>query len=124
MNINHRIVEEALALSAGTVDDVAQQVEGFGSDLKMERSNLLRTRLSVEEILLRWMEHFGEGTPLYFSMGYRWRQPYVSLDLSVRSAIRCLRRKSGSIGAQAFWSGWKSSPGLPMKRGKTVFVII
>ena len=82
MNINHRIVEEALALSAGTVDDVAQQVEGFGSDLKMERSNLLRTRLSVEEILLRWMEHFGEGTPLYFSMGYRWRQPYISLELS------------------------------------------
>ena len=82
MNVNNRIAGEALSLNPGTVDAVALQVESFGDDLKMERSNLLRTRLSVEEILLRWMEHFGEETPFYFSMGYRWRQPYISLELS------------------------------------------
>ena len=82
MNVNNRIAGEALSLNPGTVDAVALQVERFGDDLKMERSNLLRTRLSVEEILLRWMEHFGEETPFYFSMGYRWRQPYISLELS------------------------------------------
>lgn len=82
MNVNHRIVGERLALNPGTVDSVAQQVECFCSDLKMERSNLLRTRLSVEEILLRWMEHFGEGTPVYFAMGYRWRKPYIIMELA------------------------------------------
>ena len=74
MNVNNRIAGEALSLNPGTVDAVALQVERFGGDLKMERSNLLRTRLSVEEILLRWMEHFGEETPFYFSMGYRCRR--------------------------------------------------
>ena len=66
MNVNNRIAGEALSLNPGTVDAVALQVERFGDDLKMERSNLLRTRLSVEEILLRWMEHFGEENAIAF----------------------------------------------------------
>ena len=45
MNVNNRIAAEALALNPGTVDAVALQVERFGSDLKMERSNFLRARL-------------------------------------------------------------------------------
>lgn len=82
MNINNKIVSEALCLNGQTIDCVAEQVERFAGELKMERGNILRTRISVEEILLRWMEHFGDGTPFFFAMGYRFRRPYISLELS------------------------------------------
>ena len=81
MNFNNRIINEALNLNGAAIDDVSAWVEQFTKDLKMERSNIVRIRLSAEEILLRWMEHFGEGKAFSFTMGYRLSQPYISLEL-------------------------------------------
>lgn len=48
----------------------------------MGHSSILRTRISLEEILPRWQDYFGEGSSIVFSMGYRLRQPYLSLELA------------------------------------------
>ena len=82
MKINSTVASEALNLNGEAVAKVDHLVETFTAQLKMERRSVLRTRISVEEVLLRWMDHFGEGTAFSFSMGYRWHQPYLSLELS------------------------------------------
>lgn len=82
MNINNHVVNEALVLHGAAVDRVAEMAGDFAKTLNMERSNILRTRLSVEEILLRWMDNFGEGIPFHFVIGYRMGLPYLSLELT------------------------------------------
>lgn len=81
MRINDTVVNEACSLSDAAVDRIAGQVESFAAHLCMERRAALRTRISVEEILLRWRDHFGDGTAFSFSMGVRWRRPYLALEL-------------------------------------------
>ena len=76
------VTNEAVFLNGKTVARIDGLVEEFAVQLKTERNSILRTRISVEEILLRWMDHFGEGCPFSFSMGYRWRTPYLSMELS------------------------------------------
>lgn len=81
MKINGTITNEAFCLNGKTIAKIDGLVEEFAVQLKMERNSILRTRISVEEILLRWMDHFGEECPFSFSMGYRWRTPYLSMEL-------------------------------------------
>ena len=69
-------------LSAEAVDTIAVEVEQFLRALSFERANILRIRLSVEEALLCWLDHFGEGKPVFFSLGTRWRVPVIVLDLA------------------------------------------
>jgi len=68
----------ACPLTGEAVDELAAQTETFLRALRMERSNILRVRLSLEETLLRWRERFGGTAEVRFSAGSRWRVPYTS----------------------------------------------
>ncbi len=52
-------ITENYTLNAESIDLIAAKVEEFLYSIGMERSNVLGIRLSLEESLLRWLDHFG-----------------------------------------------------------------
>ena len=62
-------------LTAATVDLFAEQIEGFLTSMKMETANVLRVRLSREEAMLQWMEHFDDEAEITLETGMRRRRP-------------------------------------------------
>ena len=62
-------------LDYASVDEVSIQVQEFLRSLKVERSNAIRVRLSVEEALLRWIDHFREALDFRLEMGMHWGRP-------------------------------------------------
>ena len=56
-------------LNFASVDKASAQVQEFLRSLKVERSNAIRVRLSVEEALLRWIDRFLEETDFRLEMG-------------------------------------------------------
>ncbi len=69
-------------LTAEAVDQIAEQIESFLYGLEMERANVLRIRLSLEEALLRWMDWFGEDVEVVLDTGSHWRNPFLRLELA------------------------------------------
>lgn len=65
-------------LDESAIDEIAEKVQGFLNGLNMERRNVLRVRLSVEEVLLKWLEKF-RGTQCSLSIGKRLGSPFVSI---------------------------------------------
>ena len=59
---DYRLTEEA-------IDSIAEETESFLYSVGIERANIFRIRLSLEEALLRWMDHFGTGAEVRFSTG-------------------------------------------------------
>ena len=68
-------------LDNASIDKASMRVQKFLSSLKIEKSSLLRVRLSVEEVLLRWAGHFPASTQFYLEMGTHWNRPYIMLKL-------------------------------------------
>ena len=69
------------ALNGEGIDRISGRMEDFLNEMNIERANILRIRLSMEEALLRWMDHFGEGVQVKFSCGVKWRRPVITLEL-------------------------------------------
>ena len=75
-------LKEEIRLSNESVDLISEKVTEFLENIKMERKNILRIRLLVEEILLDWQEHFSENIVCNVKMGSvlesiicRWKFP-------------------------------------------------
>lgn len=66
-------------LTEEAIDKIAGQIETFLYSVGVERSNIFRIRLSMEEALLRWMDHFGTGEEVRFTTSIRWRRPEISI---------------------------------------------
>ena len=73
--------KEEIRLSNESIDLISEKVTEFLEELKMERKNILRIRLLVEEILLDWQEHFSENVSCYVKMGKRFGKHYLSLEV-------------------------------------------
>ena len=68
-------------LSGDGIDEIAGEAERFLNRLGMERANIVRIRLSLEDGLLAWREHFGESRHLVFSHGVFLGLPFLKLEL-------------------------------------------
>ena len=55
----------------------------------MEHRSVLRICISAKDVLLCWMDHFGEGTAFSVSVGYHWHKPYFSRNCQGRPATLC-----------------------------------
>ena len=64
-----------------SIDLAADRVQKFLSYIKVEKNTMLRVRLSVEEVLLRWLDAFPEGTEFRLTMGSHWNRPFIVLKL-------------------------------------------
>ena len=72
---------EKFPLTAASIDRIAEQVDAHLANLKIENKNRLRIRLSMEEVLLKWRDAFGEEAVCTFRTGLRFGRPYISLEL-------------------------------------------
>ena len=84
MLVNRKRTEQfdtKYALDNASIDKVSVRVQRFLSALKTEKSSVLRVRLSVEEVLLRWADHFPANTQFRLEMGTHWNRPYIMLKL-------------------------------------------
>ena len=88
-------------LDYASVDEVSIQVQEFLRSLKVERSNAIRVRLSVEEALLRWIDHFREELDFRLEMGMHWGRPFIVLKLW-GSEYDPLKRNDSELG---LWAG-------------------
>ena len=88
-----------LPLTGSGIDQIARQIEDFLQSLHMERQNRLRIRLSVEEALLHWREHFGEAARIRLVLSAS-RHPYIQLELT-GEAYNPL-----CVGEDSDWSDW------------------
>ncbi len=68
-------------LDAVAIDDISDRVGDFLQKLRYESSNILRIRLSMEEALLRWRDHFGEERDLRFDLGKQFGRPFIKLSI-------------------------------------------
>ena len=79
MNITN--VKTEFHLNAPSIDRVSQKVQDFLETGGLERKNILRLRLSVEDMLLKYREHFGEDTVFTMTTGSRFGRPFISFKL-------------------------------------------
>lgn len=68
-------------LGYASVDEVSEKIQDFLTSLKIEKDNILRIRLSVEEALLRWIDHCEPGTEFRLETGMQWNRPFIILKL-------------------------------------------
>ena len=73
--------ERVYKLEPVSVDLAADRIVGFLTSLNFKRDTIIRVRLSVEEALLRWVDHFKEEKTFRLEMGTHWNRPYVVLKL-------------------------------------------
>ena len=75
-------------LSVQSIDEMAAKVEDFLYSLGTERANVLGIRLSIEEALLRWYDHFkakGEEPKVRFYTGKSFFRPVINITLKGES---------------------------------------
>ena len=63
------------------IDEISSETEKYLTSIKMEKKNLIRIRLIIEEMLLDWQSFFSEETVCQVKMGQRFGRPYISLEL-------------------------------------------
>ena len=71
-------------LNGEAIDLISAKVEEFLYSLDMERTNVTGIRLSVEEALLRWYDHFsakGETPAVKIFTGKRFLRPVIYIEL-------------------------------------------
>ena len=71
-------------LNGESIDLMAAKVEEFLYSLGMDRANVLGIRLSMEEALLRWYDHFsakGEEPKVSFYSGKTFFRPVINIEL-------------------------------------------
>ena len=75
-------------LNVQSIDEMAAKVEDFLYSLGTERANVLGIRLSIEEALLRWYDHFkakGEEPKVRFYTGKSFFRPVINITLKGES---------------------------------------
>ncbi len=86
--IKYEDFNEEYILNGEGIDQIAAKVEEFLYSLEMERANVLGIRLSLEEALLRWYDHFrkkGEEPQVEFFAGKRFFRPVIEISLKGES---------------------------------------
>ena len=66
-------------LNPENVDIISDLVGNYVQSLNMPQKTIIRARLSVETVLLSWMEQIPEETEISVKMGKQFTRPYVQL---------------------------------------------
>ena len=80
INRQPHIRRSEYALSAESIDSISDSVQAHLSELKYEVANIARIRLTVEEVLLVWREHFGDEDICALVTGRRFHKHYLSIN--------------------------------------------
>ena len=67
--MKNRIVITEYNLSNNTVDEISEYVYNYTGNLQLDKSKRIRIRIYLEEILINWLNHFGEGVEVQLVTG-------------------------------------------------------
>ena len=75
------IIRNTYALSPAAVDEISAFVQDYCAGAKIDRKLISRFRLTLEELLLQWMDRCGEGVPVTLVTGRRLGKYVLSLEI-------------------------------------------
>ena len=75
-----KTMSESFPLTASSIDTISQISNRCCSEHKMDRKNVIRIRLSIEESLGIWLNTLGEGTMVSYKTGARLRKSYFQIS--------------------------------------------
>ena len=82
--IKYENYSDVYILNGKAIDTMSAKIEEFLNSLGMDRSNVIGIRLSIEEALLRWLDHFtakGEEPRVRFFVGKSFFRPVIEIQL-------------------------------------------
>ena len=71
---------KSFILNRESIDEASEWVAETLSEADFNRKDILKFRLSVEDVMLKWLEEIGEGTECIVKCGTRLRRSYLSLS--------------------------------------------
>ena len=79
--MNRININEDIELTGASLDHISEIIADFLLQMRMENSSRLRVRLSMEEAMLRWMDHFGNGVPVHLEIGVILNRPTINSSI-------------------------------------------
>lgn len=73
--------KKELVLNGESVDYISEDVEEFLISLKTQKKNILTTRLTVEEILLEYLEKFDDKRKITYIKNNFLGKPYITINI-------------------------------------------
>ncbi len=112
---------ETIALTPENIDHLSEKIRTFLDSLRMERANKIRVLFSLEEAVLRWMDHFGSFEKLHVEMATAWGRPVITLTISGEQ-YNPLVSSENDLGdwAENLYTGISMSPIFTYRRGLNV----
>ena len=105
-------------LNEQTIDAVAEQIEQFLLPLHLQNVKVTRVRLSIEEILLRWMEHYEEQMTVTLELSFRFGRPQIMIQLEGDRYNPLVHTESeGGKWMQSLFIGAETSPVYDYRQG-------
>ena len=68
-------------LDAASIDRMGEEIRVFLQFIQTDEKDILRIKLSAEEMLLNWQEHFGAGEHVFLKTGVSMGKPFLILEL-------------------------------------------
>ena len=108
-------------LTGASIDAISERLGEYLNQRQIQRANILRFRLSMEEALLQWRERFSESATVEVVTEDRWMRPCLSLELQGEQ-FNPLVREEGDMGwwAEGLLSGTGLAPTYAYIRGVNV----
>lgn len=75
------MTEKTLFLNNKTIASTLSEIQDWLHQESIEDKNILHISLSIEELLLRWQDYFGENKEFTLTLAHRFKQPYMLLTL-------------------------------------------
>ena len=119
--MNRINISEDIELTGASLDHISEIIADFLLQMRMENSSRLRVRLSMEEAMLRWMDHFGNGVPVHLEIGVILNRPTITLTLSGEQ-FNPLVSSENDLGewAESLFTGISLSPTYAYRRGVNI----
>lgn len=71
--------KKLMSLSPATVDEISELFTNDMKDSGANKGDIIRTRLSLEEILLYWVTKIGEGAKVFYQKGYIFGKEFIEI---------------------------------------------
>ena len=73
--------KKTFPLKAAEIDAFSERINEMLLEIRTERQNRLRIRLSIEEALLRMRDHFGQDVEVSAEIGSHFGRPFIQIEL-------------------------------------------
>lgn len=76
-----KTTKETYKLTGQSIDIISKDIKDVLQKLNLEKRNMLGILLSMEEVMLKWMDELGDNADVVYSVGTRLGKPNISLSV-------------------------------------------